>query len=49
MTTEQERRYLQTLQDAREQDPEVDLVLDCTAEDTNWLRVARKDGPAKTS
>jgi hypothetical protein len=47
--TEQQKRYQQTLEDARKRDPEVDLVLDCTDEDTNWLRVARKDGPAKTS
>ncbi len=46
--TEQQKRYQDTLKDARERDPEVDLVLDTTAEDTNWLRVARKDGPAET-
>ena len=38
---EQASLYQKTLKDARERDPEVDLVLDTTAEDTNWLRVAR--------
>ena len=44
--TEQERRYQATLKAARERDPEVDLVLDTTAEDTDWLKAGRKDGPA---
>ena len=41
--TEQEERYRKTLKAAREQDPEVDLVLDTTREDVDWLRVARRD------
>ncbi len=47
--TEQSEMYQKTLKAARERDPEVDLVLDTTAEDTDWLRVARRDGHAKTS
>ena len=48
--TEQQKRYQYTLRDARKLDPEVDLVLDCTGEDTDWLRVAkRRGGHAKTS
>ena len=41
--TEQASLYQQTLKAAREQDPEVDLVLDTTADDTDWLKVARRD------
>ena len=47
--TEQQKKYQETLKAARERDPEVDLVLDTTAEDTNWLRHARGGGHAKTS
>ena len=41
--TEQQKRYQKTLRAARKEDPEVDLVLDCTAEDTDWLKAARRD------
>ncbi len=47
--TEHQKRYQKTLKAARERDPEVDLVLDPTAEDVGWLRVARRGGHAKTS
>ena len=47
--TEQSEKYQKTLKAARERDPEVDLVLDTTAEDVDWLRAARGDGHAKTS
>ncbi len=47
--TEQQKKYQDTLRDARKLDPEVDLVLDCTAEDVDWLRGKRGDGHAKTS
>ncbi len=47
--TDQKKKYQKTLKAARERNPEVDLVLDTTAEDADWLRVARGDGPAKTS
>ena len=39
--TEQSEKYQKTLQDAREMDRKVNLVLDTTAEDVDWLRVAR--------
>ena len=39
--TEQASLYHQTLKAARDRDPEVDLVLDTTAEDTDWLKAAR--------
>ena len=39
--TEQQKKYQETLKAARERDPEVDLVLDTTAEDTDWLKAAR--------
>ena len=42
--TEHQRMYQETLKAARKENPEVDLVLDCTAEDVDWLRVARGDG-----
>ncbi len=41
--TEQEERYRKTLQDAREMDRKVDLVLDTTAEDVDWLKGGRRD------
>ncbi len=41
--TEQSEMYQKTLKAARERDPEVDLVLDTTAENVDWLRVARGD------
>ncbi len=47
--TEQQKKYQKTLKAARERDPEVDLVLDTTAEDTDWLRGKRRGGHAKTS
>ena len=47
--TEQQKKYQETLKAARERDPEVDLVLDTTAEDVDWLRVTRRGGHAKTS
>ena len=47
--TEQQKKYQETLKAARERDPEVDLVLDTTAEDTDWLRGKRRGGDAKTS
>ena len=47
--TEHQKRYQETLKAARERDLEVDLVLDTTAEDTNWLRGKRRGGDAKTS
>ena len=47
--TEQKKKYQETLKAARERDPEVDLVLDTTAEDVDWLRVTRGGGHAKTS
>ncbi len=47
--SEQSERYQKTLKAARDRDPEVDLVLDTTAEDVNWLRGKRRGGHAKTS
>ena len=47
--TEQSEKYQKTLKDAHDRDPEVDLVLDTTAEDTDWIRVTRRSGHAKTS
>ncbi len=40
--TEQQKKYQETLKAARERDPQVDLVLDTTPEDVNWLRAARR-------
>ncbi len=39
--TEQSEKYQKTLKAARERDPEVDLVLDTTAEDVDWLKRRR--------
>ena len=47
--TEQAFLYQETLKAARELDPAVDLVLDATAEDVDWLRGKRRGGHAKTS
>ena len=47
--TEHQRMYQETLKAARDRDPEVDLVLDTTAEDVNWLKAGRRSGHAKTS
>lgn len=47
--TEQKKKYQETLKAARERDPEVDLVLDTTAEDVDWLRGKRRGGHGKTS
>ena len=47
--TEHHKRYQETLKAARERDPEVDLVLDTTAEDVNWIRGKRRGGHVKTS
>ena len=43
MTTQQQM-YQATLAAARKRDPAVDLVLDTTREDTNWLRGKRRGG-----
>ena len=42
--TEHQRTYQETLKAARKENPEVDLVLDCTAEDVDWLRGKRRGG-----
>ena len=42
--TEHQRMYQETLKAARKENPEVDLVLDCTAEDVDWLRGKRRGG-----
>ena len=47
--TEQSEKYQKTLAAARELDPEVDLVLDTTAEDTDWLKAGRRGGHVKSS
>ncbi len=47
--TEQQKKYQETLKAALKRDPEVDLVLDCTAEDVDWLRGKRRGGHAKPS
>lgn len=40
--SEQSEKYQKTLAAARERDPEVDLVPDTTAEDTDWIRARRR-------
>ena len=47
--TEQSEKYQKTLKAARDRDPEVDLVLDTTVEDTDWISGTRGGGHAKTS
>ncbi len=47
--TEQKENYQKTLKAARDRDPEVDLVLDTTAEDTDWISGKRRGGHVKTS
>jgi hypothetical protein len=47
--SEQQKKYQETLKAARKENPEVDLVLDTTAEDVDWLRGKRRGGHAKTS
>ncbi len=47
--TEQSEKYQKTLKAACDRDSEVDLVLDTTAEDTDWIRGKRGGGHAKTS
>ena len=46
--TEQSFLYQKTLKEARDRDPEIDLLLDTTREDTEWLRVARRGADPQT-
>ncbi len=47
--TEQSEKISENLKAARDRDPEVDLVLDTTSEDMDWIRGKRRGGHAKDS